>query len=759
MPLHPNIVLLLVGSLLDHWPALTAEEPAPLQTAVRNYVLTGAESPLLEGHYANGEYTPMPIEVARAAMAAYSPTDPDPHGARQRARNLPLRFVDQTCILVPTLTKAIQDLVDEADIHDAVSQLSRYGPEAASAIPALLPLLPHHYEAADALGCIGRRPDLVLDPLIARLDGPDLLVSMHAAEALASVGFIAQAPRIVPALVSRLTRLPPPRPYIDTDPDPPSDEDCLRWFIMRALRDIGWPARSTLPMMRGWLASEHPQLAVNAAEALCEITSGPSHDAAAIARIACADRSPEDRMFSERLIERLGADAAEAVPVLLKAWTSTDPKARPFLMRMMSAIGPAAGNCAPVVVETIKIDPHNGIPLEQLYELANLGDPGCEELNALIRAAPFIDDRSLIWIYQSVPEPAAAPWPAVTEILADGTPRMRRCGLMCLRAWMRRRSDLFVIALPLLSDADPTVRRAAIEVCGAAGPAAVAAIPQLCGLLTSDGPSTSQIVTALADIGSAVGPTVPAIAACLTHPEVAHRRAASRALARLGLAAQGAQRDLERLIEDPDPEVRRWSAAACCHFVMPTAAILSALVSEMGNSDILKRIDVAEAVISAGPAAHALHDQVREALSLDMKFDVWVKALLSVGIEPASDASLLAQCLDIQNESSAARALAACGIDQPVVLPALHRSCKLLGGLPHVRLWLVRLGDDPIGNTCAIAMRAMHGNREQRLDALDALAELGPLAEPARPWLQALVQDSDPFVAHAARIILDHLIT
>jgi hypothetical protein len=730
---------------------LAGAESTPIERAAREFIDTGTFSNLLSPPQVPAPDQRLPTELVPLLITALH--DPEPDHAH-RAWCLPEGYVDQTSLLVPAYTALLAESNADNGAVEIAQRLGGYGPEAQCAIPVLLRLLEDAPALAETIGNIGRRPDLVLGPLLAHLASPYDAVATPSATALASNGFIAHAPRIVPAPIARLAALPPAIPRRLMMQGPYTAEQTLRLTLIGAIGAIGWPAHAAAPLLRKLIDSDDEVVANAAAVALSLTAAGPSPDAALLARFGLSARAPLDNNLAVSPMWNLGANAAGAVPVLASAWAKADATMRDRLVALIDAIGPAAGACAPLIAERIA---ESQVPASSdLLVLAHLGEAGFDTLNGLSLARGEKAEYNQESAYAAIATPSGAPGMALRDALENPAPRRRCLGLITLRSWMALRPDLIELALPSIDDADSKVRIAAIEVCGAAGPAAEAAIPRLRRLLAIRGQEGLASMRALGMIGAKAASAVAEIATYLRDNDPWRRRVALSTLCRLGEAARPELDTITSLTTDPDRNVRRWAAAAACRLAPPSTEMVAALIDYTENDEPIIGSDIAEALIAAGPVAGVGRSQIHHLLMHRYMGSHWSEALLCQGVEPSTDAPALASRLDLDVDCTADRVLAACGAAQPEVIPALHRACRSRG-LPRAWACLARLGDEPALAAQCIAQQAMHGARRERMAALDALAELGTLALPARPWLEALVHDGDGLIALRALAILQTL--
>lgn len=162
----------------------------------------------------------------------------------------------------------------------------------------------------------------MLGPLLVDLAGEDSEASMYAAIALSSPAYLAQAPQIAPAIITRLARIPPASP----DHEDPTKDDAqilLSMVLVGAIGRIGYPALGTQPLLRKFLESSNSDVADAAAESLSLITPGPNPDVENLVRFALDH--PDDRLCFLAL-ENIGHNGARAVPLILSTWSMAIPE-------------------------------------------------------------------------------------------------------------------------------------------------------------------------------------------------------------------------------------------------------------------------------------------------------------------------------------------------------------------------------------------------------------------------------------------------
>ena len=295
---------------------------------------------------------------------------------------------------------------------------------------------------------------------------------------------------------------------------------------------------------------------------------------------------------------------------------------------------------------------------EQLGELGSEG--AVDLLIELLRgeySRPFYKERSdLISRRQHSSVTALArigssAVPAISEVLADGNPRVRQAAAVTLREIGPAAKDA-VPALSVLlkvrvvgsasylwSDA---VRMAAIEALGSIGPGAVGAVPALSETLKDRWHDLARrkAVEALRKIGSAEA--VPALIRALADKDEVRRLAAfalgtigqaaipalierlkdktsgragaAHALTQIGPAAKAAVPALVGVLKDVDTFASRAASGALVRIGLPA---VPALIETLKDEDKTVRMYAASAIGEIGPVAEAAVPVLAEALKDD----------------------------------------------------------------------------------------------------------------------------------------------
>ncbi len=231
------------------------------------------------------------------------------------------------------------------------------------------------------------------------------------------------------------------------------------------------------------------------------------------------DRDARVRLASVDFLEMLEDGAAPAVPALAGALGDCDRFVRWAVARTLGKIGP------------VRVD---------------LTVPGLARL--LADGDTDVSKEAALTLGKYGPKAKAAV-PALVTATGAGDPDMRIAAIKTLALVGPQNAAPSVPALAAaLANEDAGVRVAAAETLGKLGAVARSAVPALRRALDDED----------ADVRRAASDAVLAIlAADLTSPTAAVRRAAAEALGRMGPAARATEDALRRAIEDEDTTVRR----------------------------------------------------------------------------------------------------------------------------------------------------------------------------------------------------------
>lgn len=627
-----------------------------------------------------------------------------------------------------------------------------------------------------------------LPALIAGLQDTNPAVRQHTAVALGRAGIRAQA-----ALTPLWT--------LATD-----DQTQVRGSAYAALLKI--QPTSTLPVAK-LLTHDNPTVRAHAAEMLSRFEPFPA-DAIPLLTQALADEDSAVRCAAAQALIPFGTQAATAVPLLVAALKKTQladlQKPDPMELaptRALAAIGEAA------VAPTAKLltDPAPLNRYQAAYVLGEIGPAAkstLPELEKLLRdPAPevILETARSIAVIQESTKP-------ITELmkfaLGHAEPATR---LYALRTALRMGTvsrELAPLVLPLLQDAVPDVRRAAVTYVGTLDAAtAKPAIGPLAKQLQQDAEESvrKEIAEVLGELGDTAAPAASALGqAAATDVAPPVRSAALQALATLGAAGKDGLAGLLTLTsnakgdadtraqaiavlpvlgptsvpaltavltasQDPSAVVREAAALAIAGFTSPSAAAISRL-GEMVQKDasLANRAAALHALAKLGPTATAAKPAVEASLKeKSNNLRLWAQvARARMDRQPAAALAAVRAGLASRlpgERQAAAEALPLLGVPAAADVQAVAQ--MLEEQQPFLRLIAARVlarcgaAARPAARTLADILKRDEDG-EVRIAAARALGAVGDVSTEVLTALRE-AEKSDPTTARAARVSLRQL--
>ena len=402
--------------------------------------------------------------------------------------------------------------------NEAVARHAAFllGKTGASAVPILLGGLRHPAgpidPIADALGQIGRP---AVDPLTQAAKDPEPRVRRAAALALGQIRPVAKG-----TLQTLAVGLQDP------------DRD-VRAAFLTAIGSLGPRAGEAVPAVRNLLRDESPAIRAQAIDVLSQ--AAPRDERLLGDLIAALKNDVDPRVVRQAIetIRSLGPGGRDALPVVIGKLTATSPEdVRLAAVLMIESHGQAAAEAVPALCALLS----DGTPKLQTVAAQALATMGKAAQPAFARLA---------------------------EMVNAGNPEAREAAASTLGG-LELEAD--VIRLPLaraLRDDKPEVRRAATKAIQRLGPAGAIFIPDIISL--AEKKENQRTVERTLRRFESSGPDVrslPELIKQLNHDQVAVRLLAIKFLGLAGPSAREAIPALERLREDPSPEVKKQAAAA-----------------------------------------------------------------------------------------------------------------------------------------------------------------------------------------------------
>jgi HEAT repeat protein len=346
--------------------------------------------------------------------------------------------------------------------------------------------------------------------------------------------------------------------------------------------------------------------------------------------------SPADKSAKDGADEKEPAYRGKSVQEWIGELNDSYPQVRLEAVQALGAIGPKAKKAAGPLIDVLKQEKNRAVWLAAVTALGRIGKDAIPDLREVLKS----DNREV-----------------------------------CYRA-VRALGLIGKDAVPTLSEALQSkyseVRQASLYALGTLGPSAKGAVPQLIQLMKNSagrGSELQDVVRALGEIGPDAKEAVPsiieamqvernrsgnpwrfadalalmgedgviAVAAGLKHNDVLVRRAASRALRRMGPAGKKAVPALTDALTDPDPRVRRDSVEALGQIGPDAKAAVPALINAMKDEKSIRRLAVT-ALGQIGPDAKSAVDPLLKALTDPKVGQLAATALKAIDPEAAKRA-------------------------------------------------------------------------------------------------------------------------
>lgn len=324
-------------------------------------------------------------------------------------------------------------------------------------------------------------------------------------------------------------------------------------------------------------------------------------------------------------------------------------------------------------------------------------------------------------------------------------------------AFAQPESPELLAAIDDLASNDVDVRAAAARVLKAQGPLAVAAAPKLMAMLrdeaiTSDGDRISQLYgEALGAMGKEI---VPALIERLGAVHILEAAGVHEALHAIGPdAAAAVEPILERMPNQQGDAL--WASCYVLEGIGPAAApAVERLTSLLDDPNFQIQVIAARALAAIGPEAVSAVPKLLERLN-DANYSVQGHALLALGsIGPVPDHDLPAIIGERMIKGQFVvkeRAIEALGRLGPAAAGQVELIDRLLAQEDYnakTPLWVTRWRVTGEAGPTVEGLAVLAGPIETELDAVHAVAQLGPAAEGAIDWLLPKLESIDGDVVY-----------
>jgi HEAT repeat protein len=371
---------------------------------------------------------------------------------------------------------------------------------------------------------------------------------------------------------------------------------CAIGPIADALGQIGRPAVGPLTQA---VKDPEPRVRRGAALALGQIRPVPKGNLQTLAAgLQDADRDVRAAFLTA--IGCLGPRAGEAVPAVRNMLRDESPSIRAQAIDVLSRSAPRDERLLDDLIAVLKNDLDSGVQRQAIETIRLLGPGGRDALPAVIGklSSPHPDDVRLaaVLMIESHGQTAAEAVPALCALLDDGPSKLQTIAARALATMGKAAQPAFTRLAEMLNSGNPEAREAAALTLGSLELNAEMIRPALARALRDDKPEVRRAATkAVQQLGPAgaifipdiillaekkenlrsvertlrrfesEGPDVrslPELIKQLNHDQLAVRLLAIKFLGLAGPGAKEAIPALERLRDDPSPEVRKQAVTA-----------------------------------------------------------------------------------------------------------------------------------------------------------------------------------------------------
>jgi len=465
-------------------------------------------------------------EPARAVLLLVAAaTDPD-----DAIRHAGINALAGARTLHPDAAEALAGLLKNADPalrQRAAHALGRLGPDAASALPALI-------DAARASNGEGVFVDSLTQIGPAAL--PALLSALKDAKPAENEwifhtlrGFGAAA---APALNEALQN---PKPEV-------------RVSAIQALGAMGLDATPALHTLFTLASGDEPKAQAAALRALVALRAEPRH-LKPLLEAAMASPSPDVKRAGAAGVAATGGGAELGVDTLIALLSDDDAVGRLSAVQALGELGPKAAPAVNALVEHFEDPALQLATIETLRRLGPAAAPAVPHLLALAAKNGGEQRATILPALSAIGHDAGAALPMIRACVKDPAEELRAASASVLAAVDPDKAEVLSTLLALLNDSSRKVRRAAVAELGKLGPSAEGAIPGLITMLDQE----AERAVAFAALKSIKVRNIPDLMRLLAMRESRVRVFACDSLGALGPAAKEAVPQLRDLSSISSP--------------------------------------------------------------------------------------------------------------------------------------------------------------------------------------------------------------
>ncbi|GAB4323686.1 MAG: hypothetical protein Kow0059_19050 [Candidatus Sumerlaeia bacterium] len=494
----------------------------------------------------------------------------------------------------------------------------------------------------------------------------------------------------------------------------------------------GRAAREAIPALLERLRDADPHVRLAAISSIEQIGLEPTDRIDALLP-AVRDERLEVQRVAVRMLNTLGRHSPQAVPLLQAALTDNDWEIFEQAALTLARMGRAACPAVPVM---LRVFASNVWPAERTHPILSavfreLGAAAVEGINQAI-GDPDPDTRSAAvrFLRELGGEDARTAFPAVLHALDDPDPMVRLEAVNTLAALALEPERALPLLIPMLQDKTAQVRDAAAAALGAMGPAARPAVPHLMDMLGKPFVEGSlSAAFALGQIGPAAGDAAPGLLRLLRHGPRNKRRAVIFALGRIGAPPEKMIPELMDALTGGDRQMREAAAEAIAQMGAQAVSHLRAALADTGSRE---RLAALEALRRVAPSAGDKAADLLAALDGENWADLRRAAGGALQAAGMTDVAALLDALNSpekKNRIEAIEALAGIGPRAREAGPALFEAL------------LDALGDDrfSVRSAARRALEAIGG-----WDEADLREALQHPRKSVRRWAAAALRRLDP---------------